>query len=221
MPLTALPVVKPTQQKRSAETQRKILAVVERLIQKGQFDKVNVQEIARQAGCSIGAFYGRFSDKNAALFGFYDVRCEKLEQSAQDILTLDRPSKRALSDILDDFIESIVNLDTEHAHFLRASAVLSGSERAQPFLKRAQMMNANILNLLSLLLEKRGGEFEHPHPRVAAQFVLAIVGSLSREAVLVGEHLAQEQFDCQSFTDELKRAIYGYLGVKQNNALPK
>ncbi len=67
------------QQKRSEKTRKRILGAVEKLVKNGEYNSATVQDIVRAAGCSTGAFYGRFSDKNAALLAIIDRRYDQLD----------------------------------------------------------------------------------------------------------------------------------------------
>ena len=100
------PVTEP-RQTRSARTQAKILAVVEKHLLAESFDEVSVQDLVNEAGCSVGAFYGRFSNKSAAVYHFYDTRCSELETLMEALLNPDRPE--SLAEIVDEFVATIVN----------------------------------------------------------------------------------------------------------------
>lgn len=55
----------PAKQQRSRETRDRLLAAGRALIEAGGFERTSVAEIARSAGCSVGAFYFRFRHKDA------------------------------------------------------------------------------------------------------------------------------------------------------------
>ena len=57
--------VLPVKQERGSRTRDKLLRAGHRLIAKRDFDSMSVAEIAQAAGCSVGAFYQRFRDKDA------------------------------------------------------------------------------------------------------------------------------------------------------------
>src|SRR5689334_18223848 len=57
--------VLPVKQERGSRTRDKLLRAGHRLIAKRDFDSMSVAEIAAAAGCSVGAFYQRFRDKDA------------------------------------------------------------------------------------------------------------------------------------------------------------
>ena len=57
--------VLPAKQRRGERTRDRLLAAGQRLIARRDFDSMSVAEIAQAAGCSVGAFYQRFRDKDA------------------------------------------------------------------------------------------------------------------------------------------------------------
>jgi AcrR family transcriptional regulator len=57
--------VLPVKQERGGRTRDKLLKAGQRLIKKRDFDTMSVADIAGAAGCSVGAFYQRFRDKEA------------------------------------------------------------------------------------------------------------------------------------------------------------
>ena len=58
----------PAQQARSRATRAKILAAAERVFAEKGYDGARLQDIAEVAGCSVGAVYFRFKDKDALFF---------------------------------------------------------------------------------------------------------------------------------------------------------
>lgn len=55
---------KPARQKRSAETERRLLNAGEALFAERGFDGTKISDIIEKSGCSIGSFYHRFGDKD-------------------------------------------------------------------------------------------------------------------------------------------------------------
>src|SRR6185312_16157584 len=59
--------VLPVKQQRGRATRDRLLIAGQRLIGERDIDAISVAEITRAAGCSVGAFYLRFRDKEAFL----------------------------------------------------------------------------------------------------------------------------------------------------------
>ena len=59
--------VRPPLQERSQKTMERLLVAAEACIVEVGFEKATIAEIARRADSSVGAFYARFSDKDALL----------------------------------------------------------------------------------------------------------------------------------------------------------
>jgi AcrR family transcriptional regulator len=55
----------PAKQARSRMTRDRLLAAGRALLNRGAFDATSIGDIASEAGCSVGAFYQRFPDKEA------------------------------------------------------------------------------------------------------------------------------------------------------------
>jgi AcrR family transcriptional regulator len=207
------PITKP-RQRRSAQTQEKILKVVDRHLVAGTFNEVTVQDLVSEAGCSVGAFYGRFTNKTAALYHFYDARCRELEKAAQELLDPDRPE--SLNVLLTDFTERVVRRTFAYAAILKVDALRVATDPDHPFTRRARELNSVLLDMMSKLLEARQAEFSHTASEETALFVLALVGGLSRDAVVTGARLADKtgEHSAERFIVDLTRAVHGFLGLR-------
>ncbi len=64
-------------QVRSRRTMEKLFTAAERVFVRDGFAAASVAGIAREAGVSVGAFYGRFADKHAFLQAFFDRSFER------------------------------------------------------------------------------------------------------------------------------------------------
>ena len=63
---------KPVHQARSRETRDKLLAAAERIFDEKGYGGARIVDIAEIAGCSVGAVYVRFKDKDALFRGIVD-----------------------------------------------------------------------------------------------------------------------------------------------------
>lgn len=207
--------VRAPQQKRSEATLARILAAVNKLIASGAYEEATVSDIVRLAKCSVGSFYARFTDKDAALFALYDARCNKLEEIVLSVLESGKYGKQPLTRTLSTFVECVVDHTLENAGFIRAEGFLSSPKSSAPFWGRAQEMNKNIHAALAGLLDAERSEMTHKDPETAALITLSIVGGLPREAVKSGAALFEVSIEpSEDYKAEIRRAVLGYLGVK-------
>lgn len=79
----AQPALRPPQQQRSEETQARMIAAGQALIEEhGSFEQVVLSEVIRRARTSTGAFYGRFQNRQAFLDAVMDVTFTRLHSEA-------------------------------------------------------------------------------------------------------------------------------------------
>jgi len=209
-----VPVTVP-RQKRSTRTQQKILAIVEKHLLAGSFDQVTVQDLVAEAGCSVGAFYGRFANKAAAVYHFYDARCGELEVLATQIL--DPGRSESLYELLAEFTQTIVKRTFAYAAIIRSDAIQFTNEADNPFTLRARRLNTELLRSLHHCLGSRETEISQPVSHETALFVLAMIGGMSREAVIMSSKVVDDagKLGITRFAQELTLAVTRYLGVKR------
>ncbi len=82
--------MRPPRQQRSQETLERLLTATEELIEELGFEKATVSGIVKRAGSSVGAFYTRFSDKDALL------RCLLDRFVGEAIATIDSTMRPAI-----------------------------------------------------------------------------------------------------------------------------
>jgi AcrR family transcriptional regulator len=66
-PATRLRSPLPTKQVRSRKTRDALIAAAWKLLQSQSWQLISINDLVKAAGCSVGAFYSRFTDKEALL----------------------------------------------------------------------------------------------------------------------------------------------------------
>jgi AcrR family transcriptional regulator len=200
------------QQRRSAQTRERIIESVAALLEADAYSAATVQDIVSAAGCSVGAFYGRFKDKDAALFAIYEARCTALEEGAATILQAKRGS---LEHKLRKFIELVVEHTLRHKTVIRAGLIAPSASNITPFTQRAQVMNAYLIEMMGALLRSHKNKITHKQPDHAALYVVAIIGGLTRDGLASNVQLAECKDSVGAFVKEIEKMVYGYLGLKK------
>ena len=103
------------QQKRSEQTLKRILTVCGELVDQGRFEQASMQEIARDAGVSVGTLYKRFSSKSAIVEYLVErLQVEQYEEIIAELAACDslqlEDRVRFLSDLLHQNIHQYAGL---------------------------------------------------------------------------------------------------------------
>jgi AcrR family transcriptional regulator len=204
-------------QGRSVASLERMLSAAEEVLRTKSFDQAGVAEIAARAGVTVGAFYARFSDKDALL--------QHLEERVYDeVAALAQAQAAAVSDpavplgrVVHGLLAASLAFYRKHGGTLRA---LDLRARTDPAL-RERMGAANRRSLASFApaVLGRAAEIRHPHPAEAVRFAVLLVGNTLREATLFGTPwLEQARWDDDKLLRELTRAFLAYLGVSSGPA---
>lgn len=110
----------PTKQARSERTRDRLLEAGQELLQTGGFDDVSIAQIARHAGCSVGAFYVRFRDKEAYFQFLLDGVIENIKLTVLDVLAPDKLAKQAGPDVVRYCVAHCIALNRQHEGLIRA-----------------------------------------------------------------------------------------------------
>src|SRR5215211_2258838 len=119
---TAYPRVQPPLQDRSRRTLDSIGRAVEELLATRSFDDISVADIVRQARCSVGSFYARFTGKEDLLpylYQRYDADLRPRMQARIASMPLQHLSFRETVGLVAD---QTVDMYLERRHLLRAVA---------------------------------------------------------------------------------------------------
>ncbi len=200
------------QQRRSAQTRERIIKSVTSLLEADAYSSATVQDIVSAAGCSVGAFYGRFKDKDAVLYAIYEARCTALEKEAAAIL---QRKRGALEYKLRKFIELVVESTLRHRPVIRAGLVAPAANNIFPFIQRAQAMNGYLIELMSALLQAHSDSIIHKNPKRAALYVVAVIGGLTRDGLASTVQIAECKDSINDFMKEIEKLVLRYLGVRK------
>ena len=203
------------QQKRSEKTRNRILGAVEKLVKTGRYNGATVQDIVQAAGCSTGAFYGRFSDKNAALLAVIDGRYEQLQARLSPVFEPENIAQNSLDTVLAAFIDAVFDHTASGVAFLRTTPVMSmGANDDDPFLARFRELNAQSAQWLEALYDRHADTITKRRPE-SAHMSLALIGGLCRDILLVGTKVSgvsvRDNLNAAGFKAEILRIVRGYL----------
>ena len=144
----------PSKQLRSEQARERLLATGTRLLEAGGFDAVSIAQIAAESGCSVGAFYQRFRNKEA----YFEFLLDRVidEVRAQTLAALAPECTKGLNQA-----QTIALCVRHHIEVVRTNEGLiraalgysmHGSDDWQPIGEIGAWLNAHYIGLI---LQKR------------------------------------------------------------------
>jgi AcrR family transcriptional regulator len=179
MEAAARSVVLEPKQERSRASLERILAAATQLLQDRGYDGLTLNDVSRLSGVSIGAIYGRVTDKEGLVRAVQVRVMETLEREQRDIIEDPRWNGLGLKDLIPPLFDDLAEFLRRHAAILRAFMMRAAQD---PVIASVGKRSAIALRdgVETLLLQRRG-EIRHPDPdRAAAACFNAAYSTLTR-----------------------------------------
>lgn len=182
-----------------------------RLLARKDFEAISMAQLAREAGCSVGAVYARFSDKNAFLYRLLSAAFRSLEASAARELDTNRWKHLSAAGRVERIVDHMVSKMTS----LRAAGVIRATMKlatVRPLARERfeEYRKALSDHAVAILASKLPKTTSPQGVRVAMQIVLATV----TDAVL-----QKQPGPMVAGSNRMKAALtnimLGYLGISK------
>jgi AcrR family transcriptional regulator len=207
-------VLKPPRQSRSRQTFETLLDAAERLLRTRSWDEISIVDITDEAGCSNGAVYGRFKNKDELLVALYDRHDAQLkERFAKELARRRQADDESLEAFVDREIDQHVNSMRKHRWLLRAAGELA---RRKP-----EVVSKTRRAERKAMFEKIGAGFlrfedgiDHPDPDRGVELIIFFIATIVRETVLhPGPHCDTLKLSDRELKASLKRLAMTFLGA--------
>ncbi len=208
-------LVQQPQQTRSRETMAQILDAAAHILESKSFEQLTIVEVVQQAGTSVGAFYGRFKDKEGLLHALDERFFAEFERNLQQMLAEPGFSEAPLTQIIRQTTALLAGIYQRQSGLLRSlnlKARLYGDSR---FKQREQRAWNELFPQLQAILLQRQSEICHPNPTLAIHFGFQQLFFALREFILWEPLRTVQTYPLDVLVDELTRAYLAYLGVKE------
>ena len=213
--LSKLPLawVTPPQQVRTHATLGKLLDAAESLLDEKSWSDISVAEIAAKADSSVGAFYRRFSDKDALLHSIHERFVEEAMATADAALDADRWRGATLHDVVADSLAFVMAVMRERHGLDRA--VFERALSDDIFKERSNRLNSYVVQGMTALVNARRDEITHADPELAVNVALRQAFGFMTDTCTVGvTDYGLADVDDETLTSEIARALTSYLGVR-------
>lgn len=216
-PESQLEWVRPPQQARSQATLSRLLDAAEALLAEKSWEDSAVNEIARRASSSVGAFYARFRDKDGLLRALQERFLTEAFATADAALDPQRWEKAPIREIVREVVTFLVGIYRERAALLRALQLRAAAD--EDFRAHGVRLTRHIASGLRTLVLAHREEVTHPDPALAADFSLRIVLAVLLHRLLLGEGvLRTAPLSDRQLAAELTRVCLAHMGVVHPNA---
>ena len=208
-------LVQEPQQVRSQKTMNQILDAAAQILETKTFEELTIAEVVRQAGTSVGAFYGRFKDKDALLQALDERFFQVFEQEIKDLLAPSNWAGKSISHVIEDATRLMVETYSTERGVLRSlnlKARLHGDSR---FKKREQRAWEELFPQLQETLLAHQEEITHPNPSLASRLGFQQMFFTMREILLWEPLRGGPHYETEELIAELTRAYLAYLGVPE------
>jgi AcrR family transcriptional regulator len=209
---SSAPGINRPKQRRSQETQTRLLRATRELIEETLFEDLTIQQIAARAGCSVGTFYGRFQNKDAILPCLLEAHYEQMEQEMDTAFGDEIWDGAPLARRVDAVVDHLMTIAQRQPGLIR-TLVLRNNQRPDSIPSSIRAAAQRILaRLYEFLLEGRS-DMNHPAEKTAVEVGLLMVVSAIRERVILAgaTHAATLSVSSKVLADELKHALLAYL----------
>ncbi|RKF23012.1 TetR/AcrR family transcriptional regulator [Altericroceibacterium spongiae] len=203
--------VAPTRQRRSREMRDRLIGTSLEIARRIPFEQISVLDLCQATGCSTGAFYARFPDKNT-LF-----RAVMVASAAQSGPLLEKLVREAPFDrILPILIEAQVRRFREHEDFYRAvlRVSLECSDAWTPFRRNGQRLGQVYLDRLRGEPHIDPARISEKHVRFAFQSMYAMLNSS------VMNRPGPFDIDSPEFPRLMEESMSMMIGCLPESALP-
>ena len=206
--------VRTGRQSRSQKTQESLLDAAAILVAEKGAEAASVADVAAEAGCSVGAVYHHFRDKQTLLYALFHRMSEEFRATTREAIDPVRWEGATIADMLRSYLEFSLEIGRERPALKRAGIEVS---RGDPALREhyAELQSELYRGLADLLLTRRE-EIGHPEPELAVAFVLDQLSSMLKtrlDELLLPTQLANRSE--AAFVREALRSACAYLEVER------
>ncbi len=205
-------LVQQPQQARSLETMTQILDAAAQILETKTFEELTLTEVVQQAGTSVGAFYGRFKDKDGLLHALDERFFQEFERGFLDLISRPGWAQQSLPRIIRQAVEFLVDAYSRDQGVLRSLNIKARLHNDSRFREREQRAWNELFPQLQDILLRHQNEMRHLNPVLATRLGFQQMFFALRE-ILLREHLRETApYNREELSVELTRV---YLGVQE------
>lgn len=211
-PARELESVSTPKQARSERTLEQILAAAERLIVERGLRDVSIADVVREAGTSVGGFYGRFRDKDELLRALHERTQRDLRTELLALVDPERWKTARLDEIVRVCVDVLVRRSSERRRLM--AAFLESVAASPDSWQTAIAFRRRLVDGVSALLLTKRAEMKHPDPPRAVRFAIDAALAIVDERAIFHAVPEADRLESGELAQELERLVLAYLGCR-------
>lgn len=176
----------PPRQERSRDTLRRLATALDALLLETRSSELSVRDLVDRAGTSVGAFYARFDDRDAALAWASASFWNRSRELWSEYLGSERWTGLSAAAALTRVVRTSTRVMLSDADRLRAFVGLSTAMADRGLLRAMAEHDCFVASAVGDLILARCGEVRHPDPRSAGREGFLRVLAAARSHVVHG-----------------------------------
>ncbi len=204
-------IYKPKQE-RSRKSMNQMLEAAEALLEEKTWQELTVQDVVSQAGTSIGAFYGRFRDKEGLLHAlderYFEAIIDRIETAVSDPIW----QTLSLAETVQRLAELVVAMLGQGQGVMRTLILQARLTPDTRFREREARLMESLPPLMALVLAHRK-QIAHDDVETAVHFGFIQLFFTAREMVIWPHVAAAMPYQNMALVNALAHAYLGYLGA--------
>jgi AcrR family transcriptional regulator len=207
----------PVKQERSRETLKRLLKATAQILDEKGLEGATIPRIAARAGLTPGTVYRRFEDKDALMRTLSLEVLRSNAEHSEKVLTPDAAAGKSLADLALYVVRTTLESFRKHAGLLRALRDFGKSHPSAAFRRSVDELEVRNFRCIARFVLLRREEIQHPHPELAVNLALMLVGLTIREVLL---DVASQHWNPllpkndEALVRELVRAFMAYLNAE-------
>lgn len=206
-------LIQQPQQARSRKTMNQILNAAAKILEIKNFQDLTIAEVVQQANTSVGAFYGRFKDKEALLQALDERFFQEFEEAVNTLLAPTHWQDKSIAYIVEDVTRLIAHTYSKDRGVIRSLNLKARLHGDSHFMSREQRAWNVLYPRFQEILLSRRDKISHPNPALAIQLGFKQMFYCMREILLWESLRGDTPYDHEELVLELTRTYLAYLGV--------
>ncbi|MBI5278826.1 MAG: TetR/AcrR family transcriptional regulator [Burkholderiales bacterium] len=200
-----LPEMKPSRQRRSASTAAALIEAGRRLLHDRSLEDLSIEALCADARTTVGAFYGRFENKQHFFVTLQRVQTMRTEQAIREFVARHPPNRSSIDALCRDIVDETIGNFRSNLGVMRASLQHSKEGMWEVIRKSGDRYRVMLVELLGPYLTR----LPPAQRRLRILFAYQALAGVLVQAVL--NNPGPLSLEDDQIRDELFRLVKAYL----------